>query len=94
MSKEMSVILLGVAVVIVPYLGVPASWRTLLLLLAGLALIVIGFMLRSQGTARVGKNSPYHPFVENLPDRQVGDAASIVNDHTAHEHKEGITSLN
>lgn len=85
MSRELSIILLGVAVVTIPYLGVPASWRTLLLVLAGLALIVIGFLMRSQGMARVGKSSPYHPFVEN-------DAA-LAND-IQHEHKEGITSLN
>lgn len=86
MSKEMSVILLGVAVVVVPYLGIPASWRTLLLILVGLTLIVIGFLLRSQRLAHAGKSSPYHPFVENNTATAVHDSNDI--------HKEGITSLN
>jgi VIT1/CCC1 family predicted Fe2+/Mn2+ transporter len=87
MSKELSVILLGVAVVILPYLGVPSGLRTMLLVLAGLTLVVIGFLLRAQGTARMGKNSPYHPFVES-------DTAKIVHDYSHESHKEGITSLN
>ena len=87
MSKEMSVILLGVAVIIVPYLGVPASWRTLLLILAGLTLVVVGFLLRAQGMARAGKSSPHHPFVEN-------NTAKIALDYSDESHKEGITSLN
>lgn len=85
MSKEMSVILLGVSVIIVPYLGVPSSWRTLLLVLAGLALVVIGFLLRAQGM-RGDKNSKYSTFVET-------DAtAAVYNSHES--HKEGITPLN
>lgn len=85
MSKEMSVILLGVSVIIVPYLGVPSSWRTLLLVLAGLALVVIGFVLRTQGMGG-DKNSKYSTFVET-------DATAAA--HNSHEsHKEGITSLN
>lgn len=99
MSKEMGIILLGVAVVVVPYLGVPSAWRTLLLVLAGITLIVIGFLLRAQGTAGQEKRSPYHPFVENLPTGQVGSAATAapIDEPSLtplHEHKEGITSLN
>lgn len=97
MSKEIGVILLGVAVIVVPYLGVPSAWRTALLLLSGLTLIVIGFLLRSQGMARSGKDTPHQPFVENLP-VQAGDVVNIVHDYTApivnESHKEGITSLN
>jgi len=87
MSKEMSVMLLGVAVVILPYLGVPSAWRTLLLVLVGLTLIIIGFLLRAHGMRGSGKNSLHHSFVEN-------DTAKITHDYSQHEHKEGITSLN
>ena len=90
----MSVILLGVAVVVIPYLGIPASGRTFFLVAAGLALIVIGFLLRAQEGARTGKSSPYHPFVESLPDRHASTAVQMAHEHSQHEHKEGITSLN
>lgn len=87
MSKETSVILLGVAVVVIPYLGAPLSWRILLLVIAGLTLIIVGFLLRARGLTRAGKTSPHHSFVEN-------DAVLVTHDQPAHEHKEGITSLN
>ncbi len=87
MSKEMSVILLGVAVVIIPYLGVPSAWRTFLLVLAGLALVVIGFLLRARDMMHSRKNSPHHSFVEN-------DTAKITHDYSHENHKEGISSLN
>ena len=93
MSKEVSVILLGAAVIVIPYLGIPSLWRTLLLVLVGLTIILIGFLLRSQGMRRPGKTSPYQPFVENVPNRG-SDAAQIARDYSQHEHKEGITSLN
>lgn len=91
MSKEMSVILLGVAVVILPYLGVPSAWRTLLLVLAGITLIIIGVLLRAQGMVRSNRNSPHHSFVENVP-AQAQDIQPA--HHPMHEHKEGLTSLN
>jgi len=84
MSKEMSVILLGVAVIVIPFLGVPSDGRTFLLVVAGLALMVVGFMLRSESLSRPG--SSRHSFVEN-------NTAQITHDYT-HESKDGINSLN
>lgn len=85
MSKELSVILLGTAVVVIPNLGVPSMWRTLLLVLVGFALVMIGLLMRSP-RAHAGRNS-HHPFVEH-------DAAQLAHDHSLHEHKERISSLN
>lgn len=85
MSKEVGVVLLGLAVIITPYLGVPSAWRTALLVLAGLALVVTGLLLRAQAMMRAGKHSS--PFVEN-------NTAKIVHDYSHESHKEGITSLN
>jgi hypothetical protein len=48
MSKEMSVIALGVWVVVMPYLGIYRSWLTVLMVLTGIALMVIGFLLRGK----------------------------------------------
>ena len=92
MSKEMSVILLGVTVVLVTYSGLPASWRMALLLAAGLALIVIGFLLRAGEAPRAGKSSPHLTFVESLPAQAGTVADPAQNSHDS--HKEGITSLN
>ena len=48
MSKEMSLIVLGIVVAVVPYLGIPGSWKTALLVLCGLGIALIGFLLRGE----------------------------------------------
>lgn len=88
MSKEMSVIALGVFVIVIrTVLGVPGEWQTVLFILTGIALVVVGFLLRGESisrhaSARVVQTRSYS-FVESSPEAV-----------TTHEHKEGITSLN
>ena len=84
MTKEMTVITLGIWVIIVPYLGVPISWRTGILIITGLCIVLVGFLLRAR--------TPYgkiqhrdHPFVENT---------SMQEGSNSHDRKERITSLN
>lgn len=89
MSKEMTVIALGIWILLVPHLGVPGSWRTTILIVTGLGVALVGFLLRGEAIAR-GFRPPEshtarrieHTFVES-PITQV-----------SHEHKEGINSLN
>jgi VIT1/CCC1 family predicted Fe2+/Mn2+ transporter len=69
MSKEMSIILLGVWVVVVPYLGVPSSWRTVLLVVSGVTILVLGLLLRGESIVRgTRKHRGAPPFVENSPE--------------------------
>ena len=66
MSREMSIIVLGIWVMIVPYLGVPSAWRTILLVLSGAVIAVIGFLLRGQTFSKPhNKKTDHHPFQEN-----------------------------
>jgi hypothetical protein len=88
MSKEMMVIALGLWIIVVrTLLGIPGSWQTFLLVLTGVALAVIGFLLRGEALSRGVTRHPRterggsYPFVES-------------QSPSAHEHKEGITSLN
>ena len=60
----MTVIALGVLVAITPYLGVPGSWKTILLVLVGLALAGVGFLLRGEALSRGAGEGQRH-FVEN-----------------------------
>ena len=62
MSKEMTVIVLGLLVAATPYLGIPGSWKTILLVLAGFGIAVAGFLLRGEGLSRSNK---HNHFVEN-----------------------------
>lgn len=64
MSKEMSVIVLGFLVVVIPHLGVPGSWHTVLFTIVGLAIAIFGFLLRGETISRGGRKTD-SPFVES-----------------------------
>jgi hypothetical protein len=64
MSKELGVILLGFSIIIITQLGIPGTWRTALLVLAGAAIASIGFFLRTEALTRSRRSRPAH-FVEN-----------------------------
>jgi hypothetical protein len=64
MSKELSVILLGFSIIIITQLGIPGTWRTALLVLAGAAIASIGFFLRTEALTRARRSRHAH-FVEN-----------------------------
>ncbi|HEY4501984.1 MAG TPA: hypothetical protein VJJ20_02875 [Candidatus Paceibacterota bacterium] len=82
MSKEMTVIALGVLVAATPYLGVPGLWKTVILVLAGFCLAGVGFLLRGEALSRgVGEGKRH--FVEN----QAPQSTPTQRDH-------GISSLN
>jgi hypothetical protein len=89
MSKETAVIALGIWVIIVPQLGIPLPWRTTLLVLSGIALIIIGLYLRAEAQGRTPKQGE-RPFVESQPEVTSTQEDSV----EPHERKDGITSLN
>lgn len=87
MSKEMMVIALGLWIIVIrTLLGIPGSWQTFLFIITGVALAVIGFLLRGEALGRArpasepSKKTSYTFVESDIP--------------PAHEHKEGITSLN
>jgi hypothetical protein len=47
MSKEASVVLLGIFIAVLPFLGFPESWRVIMYVVSGLSIMVLGFMLRA-----------------------------------------------
>jgi hypothetical protein len=59
MSKETGVLAAGLLVFLTPFLGVPGSWRTVILIILGAAIAIMGFLLRGQslGHAPRIKNS-------------------------------------
>jgi len=69
MSKETAVIVLGVWIIILPFLGFPESWRVLFFVLSGGGLAVLGFFLRTEALERGGRSlrqTGSRPFTENL----------------------------
>jgi hypothetical protein len=70
MSKEISVMVLGIVVALTPYLGLPGEWRTILLVLLGLSIAAIGFLLRRDVLTK-GASNRADFFVDNRP-RETG----------------------
>jgi hypothetical protein len=98
MSKEMMVIALGLWIIVVrTLLGVPGHWQTFLFIVTGVALAVLGFLLRGEALSRaMGSRDPRvergstYPFVENNTVSKTNHTQTV----NSHEHKERITSLN
>lgn len=76
MSKEMVIIALGIWVIILPHLGVPGSWHTIITTLTGFVIIGMGLYLRAFMLSRGIRRSSHHPFVENTEESE-----------SAHDHK-------
>lgn len=84
------VIALGLWIIVVrTLLSLPGTWQTVIFVVTGVLLAAIGFLLRGEALSRASSHrarnahNVAYPFVENA---QTTPAA--------HEHKEGITSLN
>ncbi len=85
MSKEMWVIVLGLLVVVLPHLGLPGAWKTILFVVLGVAIAALGFLLRGEALSRgSGSVANSQHFVENIP----RSSAPESND------SQGINSLN
>ncbi len=66
MSKESAVIVLGILTLVIPQLGVPSPWRTTMLVLVGIALVIIGLYLRAE---RAPRQRPGQSYVEHVPEK-------------------------
>lgn len=72
MSRESLVLLLGLVIVFVPYLGIPFAWKTYVLSAVGIVLMIIGFLLRRAAYLRkIDKGNgekATDSFVESSPE--------------------------
>ena len=82
----MGVILLGLWITIAPQLGVPRPWPTLLVTISGLAVMLLGFLLRKQALSHgdAHTSDAHRPFAEN------GNFGTT--DSPAHDRQEDITA--
>lgn len=58
MSKEISVVMLGIFVAVLPFLGFPQSWRVIFFVIAGLGIMLLGFFLRADHLHRESSPLP------------------------------------
>lgn len=52
MSRESIVFIIGALLVLIPYLGIPDSWKATFFLIAGLLLMFVGYSLRRSAYLR------------------------------------------
>jgi hypothetical protein len=79
MRKELTVMILGAWIALVPYLGFPRSWDEPMLVISGLLLVLVGFLLRHHALERLKRQSRRSDsFAENTPahDREYSGESS------------------
>lgn len=78
MSKESLVFIVGVIVFLLPFLGVPSSWKEYVFIVCGVVLMIAGFLLRRAAFLRsIEKDSgerQAEAFAESVERNTKGDA--------------------
>jgi hypothetical protein len=67
MRKERTLLLIGLWVVILPFLGFPNSWREVFFVITGLAVIYLAYLFNLEAKARLPKSdNNSQTFVDNV----------------------------
>ena len=67
MTLDTLIMLAGTFVAVLPFLGFPSSWDTVLLFLAGIFIIGLGITLRRRSTSRKPEQTVDETFRESGP---------------------------
>ncbi len=66
MRKENTLIILGVLILLVPFLGIPGTWKTPLFMVLGAMVAICGLLVRSDfKSLAAAKGKQTNAFVEN-----------------------------
>lgn len=88
MSKEITLIIFGIILIVQTQFGIPDSWHTALVVFFGFMTILLGFFLRIDALSRLSGQSGRHishhqTFVENTAfptaDQQGNDRKEKIN---------------
>ena len=74
MSKDAIVIILGLAVAAMPFLGFPSLWKTIILVALGISIAVLVFLLRQEMFGQ-GHEHKKHTASEVYVENGIGVAA-------------------
>ncbi len=67
MSKARILLILGIWVAVLPYLGFPYAWKDILFTLSGLGLIYFSYMLYQESkTEEIKEEKTFDNFSENI----------------------------
>jgi len=65
MKRARILLILGIWVAILPYLGFPIFWKNILFTLTGLGLIYFGYILYKEAKIKENPNKKFDSFSEN-----------------------------
>jgi hypothetical protein len=66
MSKARMLLILGLWIAILPYLGFPYLWKSILFTISGLGLIYMSYAFYKEGKLKNKKEKPFDNFSENI----------------------------
>ncbi len=70
MIQRRSTFFLGIFIFIIPFLGIPSSWRTFFIVVSGISLIILSVKItlpKRTSKSRVRKEKVTPVFVESIP---------------------------
>lgn len=71
MRKERTLLILGIWVAILPFLGFPTNWRKVLFIITGIALIYLAYLFYIEVKARISKiDTSSKTFVDNIESKE------------------------
>ena len=71
MRKEKTLLIIGVWVVILSFLGFPSSWRTVLFVITGLAIMYLAYLFYLEFKTRSSKDINHSKtFVDNIENKE------------------------
>lgn len=69
MRKEKTLLIIGLWIMILPFLGFTSSWRRILFLISGLAIIYLAYLFYLEYKVRVRKEINHSKtFIDNIGD--------------------------
>lgn len=66
MRKERTLLIIGLWVATLPFLGFPDSWRQTFFLITGIALVYLAYLFYKQAKERQPKENNSKTFVDNI----------------------------
>jgi hypothetical protein len=71
MRKEKTLFIIGLWVIVLPFLGFPGSWKTILFVLTGLALVYLSYLFYMEVKARLAKSdNQTKSFIDNIEEKK------------------------
>jgi len=71
MRKEKTLLIMGLWVIVLPFLGFPSLWRAILFVITGIFLVYLSYLFYAETKARLPKEeNETKVFVDNIGNRE------------------------